>query len=540
MRALSGPILFAGFLIALLALEAVILLFPHALVVNGHEGDLLHTLDAATRLSLGEWPHSGFMTPLGVLAVAPISLFMAFGFGPGTSFRLGMILVATVLLPIIWYVGETRLGPRLKYFFGAWLIIMTTGLVYGGDQATSSISMYYNRWAWSAVFLIGVLVLVPTRAAQRSQLEGALIGGLLALLVLIKLTGFVAVAPAVLVSVLLNRDWEKAAAVAAAGLLVALAITIAAGGPNYWLAYLNDILFLAQDSSRSKPGLDFTAVIANPTYLPGSLCLLLSAIILRIFARKNEGLLLLVLAPGLFYITFQNWGNDPTWLFLLACLMLALRPEAGKSTFFSTDVRSWHNGIALAALVLIAPSMLNVTYSTLRSALLQRADMAPAFSNHSDVDLLVSKERAYSASGKMPLDPVRDENGKLGLPAETIDFAGQTLAECAAQTGLMGMYQQLAGDIQEAGLAGQKILVSDVVNPLWLFGVGQRIPGLAPWYYGGPEGISEADYVVIALCPFKPDSRKKMIEELKKTGQTYELVARKPHFLLFKRVGAEG
>ncbi len=540
MRALSGPILFAGFLIVLLALEALILLYPHALVVNGHEGDLLHTLDAATRLSLGEWPHSGFMTPLGVLAVAPISLFMALGFGPGISFRLGMILVAAVLLPIIWYVGETRLGPRLKYFFGAWLIIMTTGLVYGGDQATSSISMYYNRWSWSAVFLIGVLVLVPSKSAVRNHLEGAMIGGLLALLVLIKLTGFVAIAPAVLLSFLLNRDWERAIACGAAGLLVALSITIAAGGPVYWWDYLKDILFLAQDSARTKPGLDFTSVIANPTYLPGSLCLVMSAIILRMFSRKKEGLLLLVLAPGLFYITFQNWGNDPTWLFLLACLMLALRPEAGKSSLFSIDVRAWHNGLALAALILIAPSMLNVTYSTVRSAALQRADMVAAFPEHTDVDLLVARERAYSPSGKMPLDPVRDENGTLGAPAKTIDFAGQKLSECSAQTGLMGMYQDIARDMQEVGLAGQKILVTDVVNPLWLFGAGQRIPGLAPWYYGGAEGIFGADYVIVALCPFKPDSRKLMIEELKRTGQTYDFVARKPHYLLFKRAGLQG
>ena len=99
MRAISGPIFFAGFLIVLLGLEAFLLLFPNALVVNGHEGDLLHTLDAAMRLSLGEWPHTGFMTPLGVLAFAPISVFLSMGFGPGTAFRLGMVLVAGVLLP---------------------------------------------------------------------------------------------------------------------------------------------------------------------------------------------------------------------------------------------------------------------------------------------------------------------------------------------------------------------------------------------------------------------------------------------------------
>ncbi len=538
MRALSGPFLFAGFLIALLALESLILLYPHALVVNGHEGDLLHTLDAATRLSLGEWPHSGFMTPLGVVAFAPISLFMGLGFGPGTSFRLGMVLVAAVLLPIIWYVGETRLGPRLKYFFGAWLIIMTTGLVYGGDQATSSISMYYNRWAWSAVFLLGVLVLVPSRSESRhNQLEGALIGFLLALLVLIKVTCFAAVAPAVLLSFLLKRDWERAVCAVAAGFLLAIMVTVAAGGPIYWLDYLNDLWFLAQDSSRAKPGLEFTAVMANPTYLPGSICLFLSVIVLRMFARKDEGLLLFVLAPGLFYITYQNWGNDPTWLFLMACLMLALRPDTGKSSLFSIDLRSWHNGLALAALVLISPSVLNVTYSTLRSAALDRGLMVAAFPDNADIDLLVSRERAYAPSGKQSLAPVRDETGKLSVAAEAPVFQGERLVDCAAQTGLMGMYQDMARDMQELGLQNRKILVTDVVNPLWMFGAGQRIAKLAPWYYGGPDGVVDADYVMLALCPYKPDSRKSMLEALEKTGQIFELVIRKPHYLLFKRAG---
>jgi hypothetical protein len=70
-----------------------------------------------------------------------------------------------------------------------------------------------------------------------------------------------------------------------------------------------------------------------------------------------------------------------------------------------------------------------------------------------------------------------------------------------------------------------------------MFGAGQRIAKLAPWYYGGSEGVVDADYVMLASCPYKPDSRKMMIEELEKSGLKFELVARMPHYLLFKRAG---
>jgi hypothetical protein len=531
MRLFYGPVGHAAFLALVLAVEAVLLLWPEALVVNGHEGDLLHTMDAARRLSLGEWPHQGFMTPLGVLAFAPISIFMQTGFGPGTSFRLGMILVALVLLPMIWLVSRSRLSPGLGLLFGAWTIIMVTGLVYGGDQATSSVSMYYNRWAWALVFLVGLTILVPPRHGERPQGDGALVGLALGLLAVMKMTAFVALFPAVLVWLTLGRDWRRAAAVAAAGGLVALAVTIAAGGPAYWLDYARNLLFIAQDSGRAKPGLDYTAVIANPTYLPGAIALFLSVIVLRIFRQKDAGLILLVLAPGLFYITYQNWGNDPTWLILLALVMLALRPAEDGASFFGIALRSWHSGLALTAIVLISASVANVSYSTLRSAALDRATMVPAFPDASDPDLLVARERAFTVSGKSPLPGV----GEGGKETEPVLFAGETLPECVAQTGLMGMYFSFAEHMKDRNLARARIAVGDVVNPLWLWGAGARLPGLAPWYYGGTYGLEGTEYALMPLCPYKADSRKFLAKALGGESAPYTLVLRAPNFLLFKR-----
>lgn len=536
MRAIDGRVFYAVFLAALLGLESLLLLGPQALVINGHEGDLIHVLDAASRMALGEWPHSGFMTPLGVLAFKPIAVFLALGFGPGTAIRLALILVAALILPLVWYTGMTRLGPKTRLMFGVWIVIMVTGLVYGGDQATSSVSMYYNRWSWALVFMAALLIVLPRLdRTRRSEPEGAMIGLMLALLALTKVTGFVALAPAVALAYVLHRDIRGALAVAGAGLLVALGVTIAAGGPGYWLDYLQDLLFLARDSARAKPGLDYTAIIANPSYLPGSFCLFISVIALRLFRHKHEGLLLLVLAPGLYYITYQNWGNDPTWLILLATLLIALRPVAGTAELIGVDLRSWHNGLALAALVLISPSVLNVSYSTLRSAALDRGKMQPVYQGSAAPDLLVEIARADKISGKLPLAPIRQADGTLGEAAKPVEFAGESFGECTGQSALIGIYQHFARDMQELGLQDRKIAVADVVNPLWLFGAGARLPGLAPWYYGGPSGLDQAEYVLVPRCPFKGDSRKQMLEEFTKLGWHFDLTARMPHYLLFKR-----
>jgi hypothetical protein len=535
MRNVSAPVVYAAVLLGVLALQALLLLWPHALVINGHEGDLLHVLDGASRLAIGEWPHTGFMTPLGVLAFAPVSLFLKLGLGPGLSLRLALLLVGALVMPLTWHVGMTRLAGPVRILFGIWILVMVTGLVYGGDQATSSVSMYYNRWAWALVFLVVVMLLVPRRDGRaETRLDAALIGLMLALLALTKITCFVAIAPAVAIWFLLRRDLGGALACAGAGLAIALVTTLLAGGLGYWTAYLGDLLFVSQDSSRGKPGLDFADVIANPAFLPGTICLFLSVVVLRLFGRKDPGLLLLVLMPGFYYITYQNWGNDPTWLVVLAVVMLALRPEAGRASLFETDLRFWHNALALSALVLISPSVINVSYSTLRSAALDRSEMAPVFFRSGpDADLLISVERSFSAKGTLPLEPILQPDGTAGEPAEALDFAGEEFVDCSAQAGLIGMYQQMARDMEAKGLSDRRVLVADVVNPLWLFGSGARLPGLAPWYYGGPRGLDQAEFLVVPRCPYKTDSRKAMTGEIEGSGREARLEASEPHYLLF-------
>ena len=74
------------FLIAVLCLFGGLPFAKGALYIAQHEGDTLHLADIVFREVQGQWPHLDFMTPIGLLATAPITLFIWAGLGFGYAF----------------------------------------------------------------------------------------------------------------------------------------------------------------------------------------------------------------------------------------------------------------------------------------------------------------------------------------------------------------------------------------------------------------------------------------------------------------------
>ena len=88
------------------------------------------------------------------------------------------------------------------------------------------------------------------------------------------------------------------------------------------------MLTVAGSEVRAAPGEPLSAIMGAPAYLGGSLTAIAGVIFLRQGKVKTGGLILLLLIPGFFYVTYQNFGNDPQWLLLLAVLLLALRDQS--------------------------------------------------------------------------------------------------------------------------------------------------------------------------------------------------------------------
>ncbi|MFQ5621815.1 MAG: hypothetical protein ACE5FS_00310 [Paracoccaceae bacterium] len=534
---------FAVLLPGILAVQGILLMIPGGLYVNGHEGDLLHTLEAADRIAGGQWPHVDFMTPLGLFAFGPIAAMQAAGLPPGQSVLAAYLLVAACLLPGIWHIGQSRMAPWMRPVFGLWMILLTTALVFGGDQATLSVSMYYNRWGWAIATLVVLAVLLPRREGTAdSSGDGILIGLGMASLGLLKMTYFVSLAPAVLVFFVMNRAWRALGAAVVAALVAAVLVTLLVGDLWFWGRYLGDLLFVAGSGTRPKPGLEFADIVAGPANLPATAALMAAIVALRLGGRPKPGLLLLLLAPGFFFITYQNWGNDPQWLMILLFALLCLCPGPGQARFRGRDARPFILSIALIAGTLTAPSILNIGFSSLRGVFLDRGGYLQAVPGPRFADVFIEAKRSFKPVGQIDLPPIDTPELPPGEEDEAaqegpVRVAGETLENCEAYSALVGVLRHVGNELSGIPeMRGAHLLTADILNNLWMFSAVARLDGGAPWYYGGRPGFAQADHLLVPLCPVSPKARRVVLSIVEKDGWNLREIRRTPHYILFRRL----
>lgn len=509
----SDPITLAGLMAAILGAATWAGLAKGGLYPVRHEGDMLHMVQIVLREAAGEWPHLDFMTPLGVLAFAPIALFVRLGQPLADAFVLGQALVGAALLPAAWWAGLSRLPRGWAHLFGAGVMVLVVALVPATPDPDLALSMNYNRWAWAIAFVVLTLAVLPGRwtAPGARIADGVVIGLGLAALLLTKMTYLVAVAPVAALAFRLDRDRAGALAAAGAGLAVVLALTLAAG-PAIWPAYLADLRAVAATDVRAYPSGSLLEVVAGPTARIGSLLFLAAVILIRRTGRTREGLLLLTAAPGLAYVTYQNYGNDPVWLLFLGLAALALRPApGGQGAPLALTVTGW------GALLLVAPIFMAMAESPVRNLAASEAGTVAVLPGDqrilgpearvAHVQTRVSREMAAGRAWWQPAT----------VPEPTL-LLGEPLENCRLISGLVGWFRGVSDDIAQAGLGGRRALVADMLNAYWLYGGVERLPGGAPWYYGGLPGIAAAEVLLVPHCATRPDVRARVLREVEAAG----------------------
>lgn len=519
-------------LIVLIAVLGGVPFLKGAFYIGKHEGDTLHLAEMVMRMAGGQWPHLDFMTPIGVMALAPILLFVKLGQGIGHAIFWAQVLVALALLLPAMRVATSRFSGWWQLFYAGYVMVFCLALVAGESERAVSISMYYNRWAWALAYIVLPLaVLAPVRA-PRPVLDGVLIGLGMALLVLTKVTYFVGFAPAVLVALVARRQWAGLAAALVAGLAVAALVTGLAG-TGFWLAYLRDLQTVASSDIRAAPGESFPVVIAAPAYMGASLALVFAVIFLRQSGRMTEGLALLVLMPGFFYVTYQNFGNDPQWLLLLAFFAFALRPAPGTVNARGWDMREALRIVGILALAFGMPSAVNLLYSPFRHLATEEKDRVALLPGPGS-DLLTIESRMYRVDEKRaadlegPFAAYRQKGDRKYLAY----LNGEKLPECVLDSGMNAWFETVAKDLEAAGYAGSRIMGTDLFSLYWAFGDFRTVRGAAPWYYGGLSGVENADYIVVPMCPMAEQIRAGMLKSLADGGWTLEIVRRTPLYLL--------
>ncbi|WP_420861100.1 hypothetical protein [Algirhabdus cladophorae] len=528
----------AFWLIGILAVLSIPTVLSGGLYVGKHEGDMLHLLEIVFRFAEGQRPHIDFMTPIGLFAYAPISWLVAAGQSIGMAIIWGQILFAVALLPAVWWVGVSRFSMLNAWFFGLVIITLCVALVHGTVESTVSISMHYNRMAWAVAFVATAIGVVPARRTV-PVVDGIILGLLMVVLAMIKTTYFVAFAPAIIVGLLSNNGARTLGIAAITGVVATLGLVVVLG-LDFFLGYLGDLLTVMGSEGRSAPGEPLAAVVASPAYLPASVTLLAGIILLRQGKRDTAGMTLLLLAPAFWYVSYQNFGNDPQWLMLLAVLLFAWRPEHGVTNGNGWDMRQAVTFVGIAALALSLPSLVNLAYSPYRHMQRDVANfepILPAMADHHDLQLFGIRAHRTDKRTLFTTDELAayEDGAKREDPPE---WQGETFEYCTIELGLVAWYEAMSKSLAEGGFAdGQSsIFTTDLFSPFWLYGDFVPAPQAAPWYYGGLDGLAASDYILVPFCPVGPPLRSLIIREMNEAGVDAREVQRTDLYVLYEKL----
>jgi len=506
-----------GVLLAVLAVQSVLMFGKGVLLLDQHEGDAIHILEIVMRMAQGQWPHVDFMTPLGLLSFAPIVWLMSLGLGAGHAIMGSFVLFGVIMVPAIWWAARTRLTGWLAYAFGAMVIVLITALVYGGNTQVASISMYYNRWCWAVSFVLVVMAVLPSRGGS-DTIDGVIFGLGLAFLALAKITFFVAFLPGILLALIVRGQGRALLAGLIAGLVVVAVVTLV-GGVDFWSAYIGDLLQIQSGPLRAAPSDPMSQILGGPGALAMNVGLLAAIMLLRQAGQKTEGLVLLLFAPGFLYVTYQNWGNDPKWLILLAVIMLAARPDRMVKNALGWDVGRAMQMVGVLSFALILPSVFNLSIANIRHARLDRSAFVMILPDAVNRDIAMRADRMFNPARRQAFaltdaQILAELGDKIPAPKQDTLF-GQPLPFCRLQMGLVGMMQQMAHDLDKmGGLTGKSVFVTDTFSSLWLFGDTAPVKGGAPWYYGDKKGILAADYILVPLCPTTHSARTLALKDI--------------------------
>lgn len=533
------PVHFLLFLVAALVLIGGAEWLKGGLFIAKHEGDTLHLMDIVSRMAAGERIHQDFMTPLGVLSFYPIVVLLKLGLPAGHALIGSQLLVAVVCLPAIWWVCVSRL-PRLPaYLAGFYMMSLVLALTYGEAEASLSMSMHYNRWAWVLAYLALIPALLPTPDDRGRTLDGLVIGLALAALVLLKITYFLAFLGPVVVSLILRRAWRVLAVAAIAGVVVALLATVF-GGVDFWIAYIGDLREVAALRNDKLPGVSAGNLMGAPAFLGANLCLLFAVVLLRQARQDRAGLVLLLLFPGFIYVVLQNFGNDPQWLVFVVVLLLALRPDAGMVNGWGWPLREAFSLTAVAAMAFALPSFLNTSYSAWRHYWLDASDYIAMIPDHPGfADLGTPKLRYATVNGTVALDGPGGGLEAFRKFAERdklmVAVNGEEMKFCDLDSGLEAWFVTVAKDLESAGYAGRRIFEADLLDVLWLYGDFPPLKGGAPWYYGGAPGIEDAELVLVPVCAVYQVARKDKLDAVAELGLTLTEIRRTPLYILYEK-----
>ncbi|NNF70648.1 MAG: hypothetical protein HKN02_00460, partial [Rhodobacteraceae bacterium] len=482
-----------------LAVLLIVLMAPFVLAqklfVMVYEGDALHTIEIVLRLVEGERQHIDFQTPIGILSFLPAVFFMQLGLPFGAAFIYGHLMIALLALPAIWWVAISRFGRFSGYWFAAATLVILTSWSAGIDQASVTLALHYNRWAWGLSFIAIAVAVMPPRIEGTARIDGLILGVMMASLALIKMTYFVAFAPIVFLALLAQGQLRILGSAIIVGFVIAAVATLL-GGLEFWRGYYADLQWVRQSEVRNAPGFPIPELIVGAQYLGGTLLALAGGLFVRQSGRFVQGYSLILLIPAFIFVTYQNFGNAPIWVLLLPALYFGLRPDEEKRNGAGWDLRDAIGFAGAAAVALSIPYLTNIVMTGLRHVGATGETVSIDFgANPALRDVRVSEIRTFEINAADYLvapgalfervsEFMTPEQSERVLREPDV-FLGQSLPRCALANGVVGATAVLAKELETLSAP---VFVADIVAQHWIFADVPRLQGSAPWNYGSLSG----------------------------------------------------
>ncbi|KHL25878.1 hypothetical protein PK98_04625 [Croceibacterium mercuriale] len=218
--------------------------------------DMFVPLEGALHLQHGHLPHRDFVSPLGILyyvihwvpgLVVPIS---------ASTLIYANLLAALLVALVALVLGRQRLPLWLASIVALYLGLVASSPRQIGEAATAiSNNASYNRFGWALIGLLAIVAACPRPDPTRrsSLIDGAVTGGLLTALFLIKLTYAGAALGIVLVTLVTVRrlsDWRFPAMLFGLFGSVVLLVELGTGLIHLYLADVRMAASVATDVLR--------------------------------------------------------------------------------------------------------------------------------------------------------------------------------------------------------------------------------------------------------------------------------------------------
>jgi hypothetical protein len=226
--------------------------------------DMLFNLAGAWHVFQGQVPHVDFHDPVGALNfLLTVAGFHLIGLSPDA-----MLAGASLMALLLFACACIAVAPRLPLLPAVLFVLFASLLALmpanAGDLPNAySFAMSYNRYGWSAISIIALILFMPTRARDDGGIiDKVVVGVLLLALFYLKVTYFLAgigtVALALIVCPAVRARWPWWAVVA----LLPIANAIA----PYSQAYLADLYTAAvADGVKANYVLQINYFLSNAT-----------------------------------------------------------------------------------------------------------------------------------------------------------------------------------------------------------------------------------------------------------------------------------